>query len=117
MKEDEVDQDNLVRTCVVDYSLVKPVKEKDRLAYKGITKKEIRVPVQRLVLLVPNEEIKKIGDHTSEINQRGDHTSDIKKGDHTSVRSGGSDDIAGGVVDVNALMNASPRVISRDTQR
>ena len=97
VKDVEVDQDNLVRTCVVDYSLVKPVKEKHRLAYKGITKKEIRVPVQRLVLLVPNEEIKQRGDHTSEINQRGDHTSDMKKGDDTSVRSDESDDIPGNV--------------------
>ena len=52
----EVDTDDLVRTVVVKYSLIQHLKEQDRLKYKGITMKYIRVSVQRLVLIVPVEE-------------------------------------------------------------
>ena len=52
----EVDSDGLVRTVTVEYSLLAELAEADRLTYKGITKKRLRVPVQRLVLILPVEE-------------------------------------------------------------
>ena len=53
----EVDKmDGLVHTCVVRYSLLAELKPADRTKYKGITRKELRVPVQRLVLILPVEE-------------------------------------------------------------
>ena len=52
----EVEADGLVRTVTVEYSLLSELSEADRLLYKGITKKRLRVPVQRLVLLLPVEE-------------------------------------------------------------
>ena len=54
--EVEVDDDGLVRTVSVEYSLLSELSEADRLMYKGITKKRLRVPVQRLVLILPVEE-------------------------------------------------------------
>ena len=54
--EVEVDDDGLVRTVSVEYSLLSELTENDRLLYKGITKKRLRVPVQRLVLILPVEE-------------------------------------------------------------
>ena len=54
----KVDEDGLVRTVKVSYSLLRELPEKDRLKYKGITKKMIEVAVQRLVLIVPVEEMK-----------------------------------------------------------
>ena len=54
--EVEVDDDGLVRTVSVEYSLLSELSETDRLLYKGITKKRLRVPVQRLVLILPVEE-------------------------------------------------------------
>ena len=55
--EVEVDVDDLVRTCIIIYSLIAELREEDRAKYKGVTKKELRVPVQRLVLILPVEEI------------------------------------------------------------
>ena len=52
----EVDPDKLVRTCLVRYSLVQHMSGKDRLSYKGITVKYIRVAVQRLIIIMPVEE-------------------------------------------------------------
>ena len=52
----EVESDGCVRTVTVQYSLLSDLPAKDRLVYKGITKKQIRVPVQRLVLILPVEE-------------------------------------------------------------
>ena len=52
----EFDQDNLVRTCVVMYCLVKPVTENNRKSTDDVLRKEVRVPVQRLVLILPVEE-------------------------------------------------------------
>ena len=53
----EVDKmDGLVHTCVVMYSLLAELKSADRAKYKGITRKEMGVPVQRLVLILPIEE-------------------------------------------------------------
>ena len=55
--EEEVDEvDGLVHTCTVVYSLLAELKKSDRAKYKGITKKRIRVAVQRLVLILPVEE-------------------------------------------------------------
>ena len=54
----EVDQDGLVRTCKVAYRLVRsdlPVEEM-RIYFKGMKYKEIRVPVQRLCVILPVEE-------------------------------------------------------------
>ena len=50
------DVDGLVHTCTVIYSLLAELSEKDRAMYKGITKKQLRVPVQRLVMILPVEE-------------------------------------------------------------
>ena len=52
----EVDPDGLVRTVVVEYSLLSELSEADRFSYKGVTKKKLKVPVQRLVLILPVEE-------------------------------------------------------------
>ena len=54
----EVDQDGLVRTCEVHYRLVRsdlPVEEL-RFYFKGLKFKWIRVPVQRLCVILPVEE-------------------------------------------------------------
>jgi hypothetical protein len=48
--------DGLVHTCTVVYSLLAELSYADRAKYKGITRKELRVPVQRLVLILPVEE-------------------------------------------------------------
>ena len=52
----EVDGDGLVRTVSVEYSLLAELPASERLSYKGVTKKRIRVSVQRLVLILPVEE-------------------------------------------------------------
>ena len=52
----EEDPDGLVRTVSVEYSLLSELPAGDRLLYKGVTKKKIRAPVQRLVLILPVEE-------------------------------------------------------------
>ena len=58
VKEVEVDSvDGLVHTCTVVYSLLAELSYADRAKYKGITKKELRVPVQRLVLILPVEDV------------------------------------------------------------
>ena len=49
-------KDNLVRTCTVVYKLVKPSSRNPRDFLKDITSKEVRLPVQRLVLILPVEE-------------------------------------------------------------
>ena len=57
VKDVEVDSvDGLVHTCTVVYSLLAELSYEDRTKYKGVTKKELRVPVQRLVLILPVEE-------------------------------------------------------------
>jgi hypothetical protein len=56
VKEVEVDDDLLVRTCTVTYKLVKPSTRNSRDIFKDITTKEVRVPVQRLILILPVEE-------------------------------------------------------------
>jgi len=62
----EIDGDQLVRTCVVKYSLVQNMTKADRLQYKGITVKYLRTAVQRLVLIVPYEEQQQWPDVTNE---------------------------------------------------
>ena len=52
----EVDGDGLVRTVSVEYSLLAKLAWEDRASYRGITKKRLRLPVQRLVLILPVEE-------------------------------------------------------------
>ena len=52
----EVDPDQLVRTCLVRYSLVQNMPKEERDSYKGVTVKHIRVAIQRLVVILPQEE-------------------------------------------------------------
>ena len=52
----EVDKDNLVRTCTVLYKLVKPVTPRNRQTIEDVVSKEVQVPIQRLVLILPVEE-------------------------------------------------------------
>ena len=54
--EVEEDQDQLVRTVTVVYSLIQEVESSKIRTLKGVTKKKIRVPVQRFVLILPVEE-------------------------------------------------------------
>ena len=58
IEEVEVDEDGLVRSCVVGYRLVRSdmPKEDLRFYYKGLKVKRIRVGVQRLCLILPFEE-------------------------------------------------------------
>ena len=57
VRDVEIDErDNLVRTCTVIYKLIKPINESNRESVNDIVTKEIRVPVQRLVLILPIEE-------------------------------------------------------------
>ena len=55
IKDVEVDSDGLVRTCNVLYKLIKSSVNKEDVR-AGVTTKELRVPVQRLVLILPVEE-------------------------------------------------------------
>ena len=52
----EVAGDGLVRTVTVEYSLLAELPPSERHLYKGVTKKRVRVSVQRLVLILPVEE-------------------------------------------------------------
>ena len=52
----EYDEDSLVRTCLVKYRLVKPITAHNKDSLDDVLNKEIRVPVQRLVLILPIEE-------------------------------------------------------------
>ena len=45
----EIDDDDLVRTCTVSYKI------NARDVFKDVTSKEVRVPVQRLILILPVE--------------------------------------------------------------
>ena len=56
VKDVEVDEDGLVRTCNVVYKLIKPVNEQNRNTVDDVVTKEIRTSVQRLVLILPHEE-------------------------------------------------------------
>ena len=49
-------KDDLVRTAVCEYSLIRELTRQQRTAYTGITRKTITVPVQRLVIILPLEE-------------------------------------------------------------
>ena len=51
----EVSHDDLVRTCTVRYTLFKK-DPTDRNSMADAIRKEVRVPVQRLVLILPVEE-------------------------------------------------------------
>lgn len=53
-----MNEDGLVRTCTVQYRLIRadlPVEDL-RIYFKGLTFKSLRVPVQRLVIILPVEE-------------------------------------------------------------
>ena len=56
VRETEEDSDGCVRNATVEYSLLSELPEQERLRYAGITKKKLRVCVQRLVLILPVEE-------------------------------------------------------------
>ena len=59
----EVDADGLVRTYTVGYRIVRSdlPTEEQRLYYKGLKYKKLRVPVQRLVVILPIDEQKEPG--------------------------------------------------------
>ena len=52
----EMDDDNLVRTCTVSYKLIRPITARNRDSFTDVVSKELRVPVQRLVMILPIEE-------------------------------------------------------------
>ena len=52
----EYDEDSLVRTCLVKYRLVKPITAHNKDSLDDVLNKEIRVPFQRLVLILHIEE-------------------------------------------------------------
>ena len=52
----EMDDDNLVRTCTVSYKLIRPITARNRDSVTDVVSKEVRVPVQRLVMILPIEE-------------------------------------------------------------
>ena len=52
----EVDDDGLVRTCTVQYKLVKPVTMDNKNTVEDVVSKQVRVPIQRLVMILPVEE-------------------------------------------------------------
>ena len=52
----EMDNDGLVRTCTVVYKLIRPITDKNRDTVEDVVSKEVRVPVQRLVMILPSEE-------------------------------------------------------------
>ena len=52
----ETDNDGLVRTCTVLYKLVRPVNDNNRNTVNDVVSKHVRVPVQRLVMILPVEE-------------------------------------------------------------
>ena len=56
VRDIEVSSDDLVRTVLVEYSLVGDLPYGEREKYLGITKKKVVVPVQHLVLILPVEE-------------------------------------------------------------
>ena len=57
VKEVEVDtNDSLIRTCTVVYKPVKGSTKNIRDIFTDITTKEVRLPVQRLILILPVEE-------------------------------------------------------------
>ena len=56
VKKVDVDSDNLVRTCTVRYHLVKQITALNSDTVKDVTHKEVCVPIQRLVLILPVEE-------------------------------------------------------------
>ena len=93
----EVDQDQLVRTCLVRYSLVQNMPKKERDSYKGVTVKYIRVAIQRLVVILPQEEQINIRPITEEetmasfketAEQKGDHDHRVLKTMTRNVKSG-----------------------------
>ena len=49
----ELDEDNLDRTYVVKYRLVKSINDANQQTVDDVVFKDIRVPVQRLVLIFP----------------------------------------------------------------
>ena len=53
----EIDEiDKLVRTCTVVYKLIKPIIDANKTSVSDVIRKQIRVPLQRLVLILPVEE-------------------------------------------------------------
>ena len=57
VKDVEIDSnDGLVRTCTVIYKLIKPSAKNSCDVFKDMTTKEVRLPVQRLILIMPVEE-------------------------------------------------------------
>ena len=78
----EVDPDQLVRTCLVRYSLVQNMPKKERASYAGVTIKYIRVAIQRLVIILPQEEQTDINPITEEEAKLAFKETAGQKGDH-----------------------------------
>ena len=88
VKQVEVDEvDGLIHTSTVVYSLLAELKPKDRADNKGITKKELRVPAQRLVLILPIEELEVQKDTVLNEETEAETTSepDVEEADVASV--------------------------------
>ena len=85
----EVDEiDKLVHTCTVLYSLLAELKPADRLKYKGVTRKQLRVPVQRLVLILPVEEVEgKVNEDNQDVTGYGEESEvvDIHESDGVNI--------------------------------
>ena len=48
--------DGLVRTCTAIYKLIKPASRNSCNIFKDVISKEVRLPLQRLVIILPIEE-------------------------------------------------------------
>ena len=108
----EVESDGLVRTVEVEYSILTELPASERLLYKGITKKRIKVAVQRLVLILPVEERElnsfcggQAGMAACGEQEHGDETVTEGLGDQVDegVVSAGHDEQAGEEVQVTAV--------------
>ena len=78
--------DKLVHTCTVMYSLLAELRPADRLKYKGVTRKQLRVPVQRLVLILPVEEVEgKVDEENQDITGYVEEVVDTQESDGKDV--------------------------------
>ena len=82
----EVDEvDGLVHTCTVMYSLIAELGEKERAKYKGVTRKLLRVPVQRLVMILPVEEAEVTDDRVGGSKDERDNLEDEKVAEEEEI--------------------------------
>ena len=107
----EVDDDGLVRTCTVGYRLVRSdlPPEEQRLYYKGLKYKQIRVPVQRLCVILPIEEHKEPGYLT-----RGGQDDQIVKDDFVEEKNVVEESGDEGIVDGDTTSRDLTEVVNVD---